>query len=362
MGNIRLETAREMLRLSAQVQLLFDGETLAALSPEAQRLLPGLPETATAGDVFAGNLEQYRRFRDEGSLLFSGDLAGRLYDITVTNLGTYRLVTAVPAERVQDEAMLLALAEQLRHPLASMMAVSPELFSRLEDGADRKTRERMAELNQSFYQLLRMVSNLERYAGLGPLHLARVELGNWLTQLALELTPLLEETGQVLELRATSERCYCDIDDAQLQQAVLALVSNGVKYSEQGGTITLSLQRSGDQLRISVQDRGEGIPADQMGLIFQRSAHRGSIPDPRWGIGLGLGVARSIVEAHGGRIMLESQVGKGTTVYIALNARKNMHDGELQSPVLLPADSYSPLLVALADVLPARVFDPRGVD
>ncbi len=106
-------------------------------------------------------------------------------------------------------------------------------------------------------------------------------------------------------------------DAARLIQVLTNLVGNSLKYTERGGAVTVSAAAMGDEVLLSVRDTGSGIPADQLPRIFERyyTRKRGA---NKSGSGLGLSIARGIVEAHGGRIWVESEVGKGTSFFVAL--------------------------------------------
>ncbi len=108
-------------------------------------------------------------------------------------------------------------------------------------------------------------------------------------------------------------------DAARLIQVLTNLLGNSLKYTERGGAVTVTATAQGDEVLISVRDTGSGIPADQLPRIFERyyTRKRGA---NKSGSGLGLAIARGIVEAHGGRIWVESVIGEGTTFRLALPA------------------------------------------
>lgn len=360
-----LDTLRRIMNISPLAQMLFSGETLVAASPEARRILPSIQPGILAEEVFGAAVADFRRFQGSGSILFPADLAGFQCDVTVTDWDGSSLATIAPTFQTQNAATMLSVAEQVRQPMAAVMAVTPKILPELEKLPDRNLMIRASELNKGLYSILRITANLELYAG-GRiiLHQSQVELGSWLQRLVDELIPLFQEADRKLEFQRPDGCCLCSLDERHMQQALLNLISNAIKFSQPGGTVTLSFQRSGSQVWIAVRDHGIGIPADQMGLVFHRSEHRGMLPDPLWGIGMGLPVARNIVEAHGGRLMLESQENVGTSVYVSLEARTDPDQCMLRSPVQLPADcsGINQVLVGLADVLPASVFDTRGID
>jgi len=108
-------------------------------------------------------------------------------------------------------------------------------------------------------------------------------------------------------------------DPIRIGQVVTNLVENALKYSPTDTRVTVRVWTEADEARLSVQDFGIGIPKDDMPRLFDRF-HRGSNVDDRRfaGMGLGLYIARGIVEQHGGRIWVQSTPGRGSTFYVAL--------------------------------------------
>ena len=108
----------------------------------------------------------------------------------------------------------------------------------------------------------------------------------------------------------------CEFDYPRLLQVFVNLISNAIKYTPKGGRITACGRRTGTDIRFSVADNGSGIPRHLLEAVFERfwqvNGQKSS------GVGLGLYICRSIVQAHGGRIWVESEQGAGSTVHIAL--------------------------------------------
>jgi len=108
-------------------------------------------------------------------------------------------------------------------------------------------------------------------------------------------------------------------DAALLQQAVYNLAENAIKYTQEGGNVTIRVASTPDTLTFEVCDTGIGIPADDMPRLFEKF-HRGSQREARaqHGTGLGLAIVHSIAERHGGRVWVESQPGKGSTFFLQI--------------------------------------------
>jgi signal transduction histidine kinase len=110
-------------------------------------------------------------------------------------------------------------------------------------------------------------------------------------------------------------------DHSKLRQVIQNLVSNAVKYSPKGGKVMVAArQHAGGQILVSISDEGIGIPPEKIDRLFQKFSRIDSPESSQIkGAGLGLWICREIVEAHGGKIWIDSVVGKGTTVYLTLN-------------------------------------------
>ena len=110
-----------------------------------------------------------------------------------------------------------------------------------------------------------------------------------------------------------------DADPARLRQLLLILLDNAVRYSQAGGRVTVGLSRQNGTVTIQIADTGVGIPQEDLESVFERFRRAGNAAEVNdEGLGLGLPVAKAIVESHGGKIELESKVGEGTTVLVSL--------------------------------------------
>jgi signal transduction histidine kinase len=122
------------------------------------------------------------------------------------------------------------------------------------------------------------------------------------------------------------------LDKEKMKEVLINLVSNAIKYSPAGGQVRLRMAADAGNLRIEIQDQGIGIPKEHQSRLFQAfsrvdSSATAEIP----GTGLGLVIVKAIVEHHGGRIALESEVGVGTTFQILLPIRQELRREDLGS-------------------------------
>jgi signal transduction histidine kinase len=166
------------------------------------------------------------------------------------------------------------------------------------------------------------------------LDLATIE-GGYMT-LELEPVDLYEMSAAVLLLireRARNKRIKVEfdcpreigtlvVDERRLKQALFNVLSNAVKFTGEGGSVTLSVRRKDDRVILTVADTGIGISEEDRARIFGRF-ERGSSPESRRsGAGLGLSLVKSFVELHGGTVELDSEPGVGTKVTLTLPARR----------------------------------------
>lgn len=227
------------------------------------------------------------------------------------------------ATRARDE-VLAVVAHDLRNPLSTILMSCSVLLDGLppleaNDTASAERRplvlmRRAAERMQRLIQDLLDVKRIES-GRLGVEPRAEV-LGSVITEAVDMLRPLAESNGLGLYDEVPPNLPLALIDPPRIQQVLSNLVGNAIKFTPRGGRVAVRAEALADGVRLAVSDSGPGIAADQLPHIFGRfwQAKR----TDRRGIGLGLAIAKGIVEAHGGRIWVESQLGKGSTFYFTV--------------------------------------------
>ena len=266
-------------------------------------------ELSDSGRVFRGSTIPVARP--------DGSLVGRIW--------TLQEVTADRRlERLRD-AFVAAVSHELRTPLTSVSGFL-ELLGDEEDSLPLTGRTYLTAARRGTARLQRIVEDLlvvaQIEAGLLELHTEPVDL----TELAAEAVEVAGPTASEKRIAITLDTngpLPLEADATRLRQVLDNLLSNAIKYTPTGGAVVLSTSDSDGQRRIEVSDNGIGVPHDELGQLFSRfyrasTATRREIP----GTGLGLVIARAIVESHGGTISLESWEGEGTRVTVTLPLRQ----------------------------------------
>jgi len=150
-----------------------------------------------------------------------------------------------------------------------------------------------------------------------------VDLGNLLNAIADEFTPQASAKDQTLHFNPLAIPSQVNGEPLQLKQLFRNLIGNAIKYSPQGGKITIETRVEKDAVQVHVQDTGFGIPATDLPFIFDRFYRvRNGKASEIEGNGLGLAIVKSIVEGHDGQISVESEVGKGSCFRVSLPSLK----------------------------------------
>jgi len=235
----------------------------------------------------------------------------------------YRDAAALQRINEEKNEILGMAAHDLRNPLGAIQAYS-ELLQDTEAALSTKERgeiiERIGLLSTS---MLHLVSDL--------LDISAIEAGKLKLDLQeTDLVPLVQANVAVNSLLARRKRValvfhnrgpgsVARVDRTKMEQVLDNLITNAIKFSPAGAQVTIRLYQDDGAAVIAVCDEGLGIPAQEREKLFRpfyRAGPQGSGGEP--GTGLGLAIVRRIVEAHGGRVWMESEINKGSTFYVSL--------------------------------------------
>jgi signal transduction histidine kinase len=217
--------------------------------------------------------------------------------------------------------MTADIAHDLRTPL---MVISGYLEA-LRDGTLKPTQARFEAMSHEAALLTRLIDDLRTLslADAGELKLLpqAVEPRDLLEQVQRSFEPLAAEHGVTLRVQADTALPDLQVDRERMVQVLANLVSNALRYTPAQGKVTLGARQQAGSVQLIVSDTGSGIAADKLPNIFERFYRvEASRTENQGESGLGLAIAKSIVEAHGGTITAESTLGKGTTFIITLKA------------------------------------------
>jgi PAS domain S-box-containing protein len=218
------------------------------------------------------------------------------------------------------EDLLAIVSHDLRNPLGVVLASSALLLkSNLPPDKQERARRQVEAIQRAGNRMNRLIRDLLDFASIQAGRLSVSVRPQDVSAMVNEVLEVMEPLAAPKSLRLVAEvapelAIRCDHD--RVIQLFSNLVGNAVKFTPDGGTITVRAEADGDIVRFSVVDTGPGISADELPHVFDRyyQAQRKN----RDGIGLGLSIARGIVEAHGGRIWVESEEGKGSTFSFTL--------------------------------------------
>ncbi|TCL42607.1 MULTISPECIES: PAS domain-containing sensor histidine kinase [Oscillospiraceae] len=251
-------------------------------------------------------------------------------------------------------------SNQLRGPLSSIFA-SLSAMSRMEElKKERSLREHLLHINQNSYKILRHCVNLTEYtrftSAINPFEPVTVDLRELLRQLGDAVQMLAQDLGIPLHVSLPERPLLCQCDQEKLQNALLNVLSNSLRYTRSDNEITLALEEVSGSARITVTDRGLGIEPEIYPYICDPFFSHDPTGYEAAGGGLGLTVAKLSMAAHGGTLMIDSVEGSGTKVVLTLPLRQKQEgfsgEGVLRAPNSADyiCDRFSPVHILLADV------------
>jgi PAS domain S-box-containing protein len=246
-----------------------------------------------------------------------------------------RLARQIEALRLSDQMksdFVSSVSHELRTPLASILGYL-EILSTGEVGDLTELQsEFLGIIDTNAHRLLSLIDDLLTLSGLENGKLAMrfetIDLGELVAGAVQVERPALLERHQEIDVQMPDGRVEVTADMDRLEQVVANLLANAVKFTPEGGRISVRLSESNGVAELVVEDSGIGISEDDLGRMFERffraaSATEQAIP----GTGLGLAISKGIVDAHGGSLAVESELGRGSafTVRLRTTVRRDVH-------------------------------------
>jgi len=304
---------------------------LLLLNPAAQRVF-GLEETPAQGSPLAKVIDNPHLLQLLAQNPKEGQLCraeiplpdGRTFSATLTTIsGLGHLVVMQDITHFKEldkmkSEFVSTVSHDLRSPLTSVLGYVDLLP--LAGELNERQREFVTRIRNAVSEVVTLVEGL--------LDMGRIEAGVDMEMEVCSLEDIIQETveglrgrsevkGQKLELLLPPMLPPVFGNRLRLVQVMTNLLDNAIKYTPPGGSITVEAEESGEHVVVSVRDTGIGIPPADQPYIFDKF-YRVKREDDEGGVGLGLAIAKSIIEKHGGRIWVESEVGKGSTFTFTL--------------------------------------------
>jgi PAS domain S-box-containing protein len=227
--------------------------------------------------------------------------------------------TSQSAIRARDE-VLGVVSHDLRNPVGTIVTASELLLDiDLPPAAQRRHLEIIRRSGKAANRLIRDLLDVSQSdSGQLAMELRPTDPGDAVAEVCELMKPLAEEKGQRLTATAPDGLPALNADPVRLQQVLSNLIGNAIKFVPRGGAIEVRAAADENAVRFSVFDTGPGIPPEDLPHLFDR--HWRARDTAHLGAGLGLAISKGIVEAHGGRIWVESEVGRGTAVHLTIPA------------------------------------------
>lgn len=301
--------------------------------------------------------DTYGQFQN-GSLLLSLSCGGREFQARVTRMDQTD-VFVIEGNDAQTELKTLSMAATtLRQPVSSVIATVGNLTSLIDCNDNPKSGEYIAQMNRQLWRIHRMLCNMSDalvYDDDYPGRMICLNVAGVVGEIFQKAQDLAQHCNITLNYSVPSGSINCLIDEQLLERAVYNMISNALKASSQGGSVTASLTCHDKRIFLSVEG---DEPTQPIGNdIFQCYRRQPGIEDARSGIGLGMSLLRSAARVHGGTVLLDQQNGRGNRVTLSFPIRVD-GDSTLASGCMKVdyAGGWDHGLLELSDVLPAYLY------
>jgi len=253
----------------------------------------------------------------------AGDLTARVEETGEDELGKLAQSFNAMAKSLEEaerskRQMIADVAHELRTPITVLRAA----VEGFEDGILEPTPENLSALKDKVHLTARLIEDLQQLAladmGRLSLHQEPFPLERVIADIAAMIEPQLEDGGIRLALNLPPDLPPADGDRQRIQQVLLNLMANALRHTPAGGEILVTARADGSQIEVSVCDTGPGISPEDAAHLFERFYRGREERAAGTGTGLGLSVAKAIVEAHGGRIWAENRPTGGACFHFTL--------------------------------------------
>ena len=284
---------------------------------------------------------EVRSKRKDGAMIYLSLSVSPIRDVEGKIAGFLRIAKDITEKKRYEQRLkeldkmksdfVSNVSHELRTPLTSIKGSVDNMLDGLTGSLNEKQVRYLTRIKSNTDRLSRLINDL--------LDLSRIEAGRVeVRPTSLTLTALAEEVAEQVKALAAEKRIQIEVpssdpritawaDRDKVTQILTNLIGNAIKFTPQNGKINVALESDGDEhVQISIADTGPGILPEERNKIFSKFYQVANLEKqkPR-GSGLGLAISKALVEMHGGKIWVESELGKGSTFYFTLPAQQPFH-------------------------------------
>jgi two-component system phosphate regulon sensor histidine kinase PhoR len=249
-------------------------------------------------------------------------------------------IVALDESRQVRSSFISMLSHEFRTPLHAINGFLSIVLSEQVGELNERQREFLGYVHDSAEHLIMLVQDIILLSKADlqqlELHCTDVTLSDVVAQVLRDVGPTASKAGVTLQSQLPQRLPHVWCEAAALQQALINLMYNALKFTPSGGSITIHARRAGDMAEISVKDTGSGVPLEDQpslqgfGQVYQPED---ALLVKYGGFGMGLSVARVIVEQHGGRIWLQSEPGHGSTISFTIPLLQPQQSGHASKDI-----------------------------
>jgi PAS domain S-box-containing protein len=242
-------------------------------------------------------------------------------DRLIGGLEAFHDISQLKALEREKANLMSMFAHDMKSPLIAIQGFVLRLLAHTTDMAEEKRERYLEIIKREAGKLDQLISDFLEFSRLQTgklnLNLSATSLDQELLELFETYHPRASQSGIELKLLNSEGLPLVEVDAARLRRVLTNLLDNAFKFTIGEGTVTILTEQTNHDVSIKIIDEGRGIDAEDLHAVFE-PFHRGRYTEDTGGIGLGLAVVKAIVEAHGGRVHLESELGKGSVFTVIL--------------------------------------------
>lgn len=261
-----------------------------------------------------------------GALALAALYGFRRYEVVRIRLKNRLQIEHVEAEQLRDldrarSRLFANVSHEFRTPLTLTMGPLDDLRAGVHGPLSPAVAEQIELARRNAGRVLDLINEILELAraesGRATLHVRRIDLGPFVTSVARTFRPLAERKAIAFDVHSPDPPLIIHADPEHLDRVLSNLFSNAFKFTPDGGAVRVTISEGEDATRIAIRDSGAGIPAADLGRVFDRF-HRARTAGTQPGTGIGLALAKELVALHGGTISVESEEGFGSTFTVTL--------------------------------------------